>query len=132
MQMKSWLRRAPGLRGELDFLKESAHCMLRLSDIAENTVFPQSAYASYPGAQYAFFGVAGMVPLIRNSFALMAGPAVCLDNAKLNINFRPFPISLIWLDSKKGIEVEKSTTEKRREDVIVSGPNTTDHCGNKP
>jgi nitrogenase molybdenum-cofactor synthesis protein NifE len=75
---------------------------MRLSDITENTVLSATTHARYPGAHCAFFGVAGMVPLIRNSHALMVGPAVCLYNAKLNINLRaltsdPRPDNLLLL-----------------------------------
>jgi hypothetical protein len=75
---------------------------MRLSDITDDTVLCATAHARYPGAHCAFFGVAGMVPLIRNSYALMVGPAVCLYNAKLNISLRaltsdPRPDNLLLL-----------------------------------
>ena len=75
---------------------------MRLSEIREDTVLPVTAHARYPGAHCAFFGVAGMVPLIKNSCALMIGPAVCLYNAKLSIDLRsltsdPRPDNLLLL-----------------------------------
>ena len=76
--------------------------MIRLSDITEDAEFKPESHARYPGAHCAFFGVAGMVPLIKNSSALMVGPSVCLYNAKLNINMRrltsdPRPDNLLLL-----------------------------------
>ncbi len=76
--------------------------MMRLSEITDNTVLPPAAHARYPGSHCAFFGVAGMVPLIQNSYALMIGPAVCLYNAKLSIDLRsltsdPRPDNLLLL-----------------------------------
>lgn len=61
---------------------------MRLSDIAQDTILPTTSHARYPGAHCAFFGVAGMAPLIKNSVALMIGPAVCLYNAKLTVHLR--------------------------------------------
>jgi hypothetical protein len=55
---------------------------LRLSEINEDTVLSRTGFAQYPGSHCAFFGVAGMVPLIKNSYALLLGPAICLYNAK--------------------------------------------------
>ncbi|NPV30316.1 MAG: hypothetical protein HPY58_11865 [Firmicutes bacterium] len=75
---------------------------LRLSEITEDTVLSPTAYAQYPGFHCAFFGVAGMVPLITNSYALLLGPAICLYNAKLTISLRaltsdPRPDNLLLL-----------------------------------
>jgi nitrogenase molybdenum-iron protein alpha/beta subunit len=76
--------------------------VMRLSDITEDTVFSPTSFAQYPGSHCAFFGVAGMVPLIKNSYALLLGPAICLYNAKLTINLRaltsdPRPDNLLLL-----------------------------------
>lgn len=76
--------------------------IMRLSEITEDTVLSQTAYARYPGSHCAFFGVAGMAPLIKNSYALLLGPAICLYNAKLTINLRaltsdPRPDNLLLL-----------------------------------
>lgn len=76
--------------------------MMRLSGLNENTVPPHPIKALYPGSHCAFFGVSAMVPLIQNSRALMIGPAVCLYNAKLQINLRsltsdPRPDNLLLL-----------------------------------
>ena len=73
-----------------------------MSEITKNTVLSQTACAQYPGSHCAFFGVAGMVPLIKNSYALLLGPAICLYNAKLTINLRaltsdPRPDNLLLL-----------------------------------
>ena len=75
---------------------------MQLSEITEDTVLSVTAHARYPGAHCAFFGVAGMVPLVKNSCALMIGPAVCLYNAKLSIDLRsltsdPRPDNLLLL-----------------------------------
>ena len=75
---------------------------LRLSEINEDTVLSRTGFAQYPGSHCAFFGVAGMVPLIKNSYALLLGPAICLYNAKLTINLRaltsdPRPDNLLLL-----------------------------------
>lgn len=95
---------------------------MRLSDITEDTVLSVTAHARYPGAHCAFFGVAGMVPLIRNSYALMIGPAVCLYNAKLNISLRaltsdprPDNLLLLLLDQE---DVIFGAHEKVRRGVI--------------
>jgi len=76
---------------------------MRLSEVTEDMVLsPPTACAQYPGSHCAFFGVAGMVPLIKNSYALLLGPAICLYNAKLTINLRsltsdPRPDNLLLL-----------------------------------
>ncbi len=61
---------------------------IHASDITQDTELTTSAHARYPGAHCAFFGVAGMVPLIAGSYALLLGPAICLYNAKLTIDLR--------------------------------------------
>lgn len=62
--------------------------LLRSSEITKDTDLTASSHARYPGAHCAFFGVAGMVPLIAGSYALLLGPAICLYNAKLTIDLR--------------------------------------------
>jgi len=75
---------------------------LYLSEITKDIVIPQPYYAQYPGTHCAFFGVAGMVPLVKNSCALLIGPEICLFNAKLTISLRalssdPRPDNLLLL-----------------------------------
>ena len=74
----------------------------RSSDITRDTVLTSAMHARYPGSHCAFFGVAGMVPLITNSYALLLGPSVCLYNAKLSLQLRaltsdPRPDNLLLL-----------------------------------
>ena len=74
----------------------------RSSDITRDTVLTSAMHARYPGSHCAFFGVAGMVSLITNSYALLLGPAVCLYNAKLTLQLRaltsdPRPDNLLLL-----------------------------------
>jgi nitrogenase molybdenum-cofactor synthesis protein NifE len=95
---------------------------MRISDMTEDSVLSATTHARYPGAHCAFFGVAGMVPLIRNSYALMVGPAVCLYNAKLNISLRaltsdprPDNLLLLLLDQQ---DVIFGAHEKVRQGVI--------------
>ncbi len=75
---------------------------MRLSEISTNSTLGPEAHARFPGFHCAFFGVAGTVPLIKNSYALMIGPSICLYNAKLNISLRalssdPRPDNLLLL-----------------------------------
>jgi hypothetical protein len=81
---------------------ETKKSTLRLSDITRDTVLTSAMHARYPGSHCAFFGVAGMVPLITNSYALLLGPAICLYNAKLTLQLRaltsdPRPDNLLLL-----------------------------------
>ncbi|GAB6147138.1 hypothetical protein [Desulfocicer niacini] len=89
---------------------------MQLSEITEDTVLSVTAHARYPGAHCAFFGVAGMVPLIKNSCALMIGPAVCLYNAKLSIDLR----SLTGLYQGAGRKSPVHTNRSSREMGISS------------
>ena len=96
--------------------------MIRLSQITEDTVLSHNAHAVYPGAHCAFFGVAGMVPLIKDSYALMVGPTVCLYNAKLTINLRsltsePRPDNLLLLPLSQE-DVIFGAREKVRQGII--------------
>ena len=96
--------------------------MIRLSRITEDTVLSHNSHAIYPGAHCAFFGVAGMVPLIKDSYALMVGPTVCLYNAKLMINLRsltsePRPDNLLLLPISQE-DVIFGAREKVRQGII--------------
>jgi nitrogenase molybdenum-cofactor synthesis protein NifE len=75
---------------------------LRLSEVVEDVALPKTADAQYPGSHCAFRTVAGILPLIKNSYGLLLGPAICLYNAKLTVNIRsltsdPRPNNLLFL-----------------------------------
>jgi|LGVE01.1.fsa_nt_gb nitrogenase molybdenum-cofactor synthesis protein NifE len=73
-----------------------------LKDLQEDSVFEKTANAQFPGAPCAFRVVAGTLPLIENSYALLIGPEICLYNAKLTMSQRsltnePLPNNLLFL-----------------------------------
>lgn len=75
---------------------------IRLSEFVEGGALPKPADAQYPGSHCAFRAVAGIIPLIKNSYGLLLGPAICLYNAKLTTNIRsltsdPRPNTLLFL-----------------------------------
>lgn len=77
-------------------------CM-SLSELPEDGTLIATARALYPGQHCSFRAVAGTVPLIRNSYALLLGPAICLYNAKLSMNMRsltsdPRPNNLLFVN----------------------------------
>ena len=77
-------------------------CLL-LSELSEDGTLPATAAAKYPGQHCSFRAVAGTVPLIKNSCALLLGPAICLYNAKLSMNMRsltadPRPNNLLFVN----------------------------------
>jgi len=65
-------------------------CLL-LSELPLDGVLKATAAAKYPGQHCSFRAVAGTVPLIKNAYALLLGPAICLYNAKLSMNMRALP-----------------------------------------
>ncbi|MCX6676643.1 MAG: hypothetical protein NTU95_01690 [Methanothrix sp.] len=77
-------------------------CIL-LSELPEDGSLIATARALYPGQHCSFRAVAGIVPLINNSYALLLGPAICLYNAKLSMNMRsltsdPRPNNLLFVN----------------------------------
>ncbi|MHB8117925.1 MAG: nitrogenase component 1 [Methanothrix sp.] len=77
-------------------------CIL-LSELPEDGSLIATARALYPGQHCSFRAVAGIVPLIKNSYALLLGPAICLYNAKLSMNMRsltsdPRPNNLLFVN----------------------------------
>ncbi|MDD3709491.1 MAG: hypothetical protein PHH78_04130, partial [Methanothrix sp.] len=86
---------------KLDDISLEGKC-LRLSEVVEDVALPKTADAKYPGSHCAFRTVAGILPLIKNSYGLLLGPAICLYNAKLTVNIRsltsdPRPNNLLFL-----------------------------------
>ena len=76
---------------------------LRLSELPDDGSLAATAHAKYPGQHCSFRAVAGTVPLIKNSYALLFGPAICLYNAKLSMNMRsltsdPRPNNLLFVN----------------------------------
>lgn len=76
---------------------------LRVSELRSDGMLPKTACAQYPGQYCAFRAVAGIVPLIKHSYALLLGPAICLYNAKLSLSIRsltsdPRPNNLLFLN----------------------------------
>jgi nitrogenase molybdenum-cofactor synthesis protein NifE len=74
-----------------------------LSELAEKRSLPKTACAQYPGMHCSFRAVAGTVTLIKDSYALLLGPAICLYNAKLSMSLRsltsdPRPNNLLFLE----------------------------------
>ncbi len=68
-----------------------------INDLKKDTKFKKTAKAEYPGSPCAFRAVAGTLPLIKNSYALM----ICLYNAKLTMSIRsltdePLPNNLLF------------------------------------
>ena len=73
-----------------------------LRNLEKDTVFEKTAQAQFPGAPCAFRAVANTLPLIKNSYALLLGPEICLYNAKLTMSLRslteePLPNNLLFL-----------------------------------
>ncbi len=73
-----------------------------LRDLNMDRVFEKTAQAQFPGSPCAFRAVAGTLPLIKNSYALLLGPEICLYNAKLTMSIRsltdePLPNNLLFL-----------------------------------
>ncbi len=82
-----------------DEIKKKA---LWLRDLRADTVFEKTAQAQFPGSPCAFRAVANTLPLIKNSYALLLGPEICLYNAKLTMSIRslsdePLPNNLLFL-----------------------------------
>lgn len=82
--------------------KDQKMSVLYLNDISEDSVILPTFSAQHPGPHCGFFGVAWMLPLVKNSYALLLGPVTCLYNAKLDINLRaltsdPRPDNLLLL-----------------------------------
>ncbi len=76
---------------------------IRLSELPGDGSLEATAHAKYPGQHCSFRAVAGTVPLIKNSYALLFGPAICLYNAKLSMNMRsltsdPRPNNLLFVN----------------------------------
>lgn len=74
-----------------------------LSELPLDGSLESTAAAKYPGQHCSFRAVAGTVPLIKNSYALLLGPAICLYNAKLSMNMRsltrdPRPNNLLFVN----------------------------------
>lgn len=74
-----------------------------LSKLPLEGTLESTAAAKYPGQHCSFRAVAGIVPLIKNSYALLLGPAICLYNAKLSMNMRsltrdPRPNNLLFVN----------------------------------
>lgn len=85
----------------LDNISLEGKC-LRLSELIKGASLPETANAKYPGSHCALRSVAGIIPLIRNSYGLILGPTICLYNAKLTLNIRsltsdPRPNNLLFL-----------------------------------
>jgi len=76
---------------------------IRLSNLSGPGLMPKTACAQYPGMHCSFRAVAGSVTLIKNAYALLLGPAICLYNAKLSMSSRsltsdPRPNNLLFLE----------------------------------
>ncbi len=76
---------------------------LRLSNLSGPGLVPKTACAQYPGMHCSFRAVAGSLTLIKNAYALLLGPAICLYNAKLSMSVRsltsdPRPNNLLFLE----------------------------------
>ena len=106
---------------KLDDISLKGKC-LRLSEVVEGVALPKTANAQYPGAPCAFRFVAGIIPLIKNSYGLLLGPAICLYNAKLTSNIRsltsdPRPNNLLFLTYSQD-DVIFGFHEKVREAIL--------------
>jgi nitrogenase molybdenum-cofactor synthesis protein NifE len=90
----------------IEAMSENIHLAekcLHLSKLGENRSLPKTASAQYPGMHCSFRAVAGTVTMIKNSYALLLGPAICLYNAKLSMSLRsltsdPRPNNLLFLE----------------------------------
>ena len=73
-----------------------------LRDLKKGMILEKTARAEFPGSPCAFRAVANTLPLIKNSYALLIGPEICLYNAKLTMSIRslteePLPNNLLFL-----------------------------------
>ena len=81
-----------------DFIKTAT----RLQEVDKEMILEKTAKAQFPGSNCAFRVVANMLPNIRNSYALLLGPEICLYNAKLgsslfSLTDMPLPNNLLFL-----------------------------------
>ena len=51
---------------------------------------PEVPAIPYPGSHCPFFGVVNMMPPIKNAYAILIGPSVCLYNAKIADDLKAF------------------------------------------
>ena len=95
---------------------------IRLSELPDGGSLATTAHAKYPGQHCSFRAVAGTVPLIKNSYALLLGPAICLYNAKLSMNMRsltsdPRPNNLLFVNYSQE-DIIFGFREKVREAIL--------------
>lgn len=93
-----------------------------LSELPDDGSLAPTAHAKYPGQHCSFRAVAGTVPLIKNSYALLLGPAICLYNAKLSMNMRsltsdPRPNNLLFVNYSQD-DIIFGFREKVREAIL--------------
>ena len=104
-----------------DHVPASKRC-IKLSELPEDGLLEATAHAKYPGQHCSFRAVAGTVPLIKNSYALLLGPAICLYNAKLSMNMRsltsdPRPNNLLFVNYSQD-DIIFGFREKVREAIL--------------
>ena len=94
----------------------------RLSDYTTPADIAAKLNAVFPGPHCPLFGACNIVPLIRDAYALVVAPNICLYNAKLQIKQRLLTEADVS-DNILGLELNNSDTvfgaEKKLRDAII-------------